>query len=128
MRVVPSLFGRRARAAARPSCPRCGRIVGLFGPIWIEHRDGSVEPGSWQFTGEERRATAVRAYHAGCFVPDFVPDWLRAPEPAAEPPRADRRGHRSFRLSTTRWTALQRASAAALSLACATVTSLDLAS
>ena len=61
--------GRRAQPAGEP--------IGMFGPVWLEHADGTIEPASWHTLSEERRHSTSRAFHAGCFVPDYVPAWMR---------------------------------------------------
>ena len=99
----------------------------MFGPVWLEHADGTIEPASWHTLSEERRHSTSRAFHAGCFVPDYVPAWMRPLDAcaSAQLPRADT--HRSFRLSTTSRTAAGRIAAGTLSLACAAVAALDAA-
>lgn len=99
----------------------------MFGPVWVEHGDGSIEPASWHTLSDERRHSASRAFHAGCFVPDYPPAWMHPLETCAAAPLPRRVGHRSFHLTNTRWSAASRLAAGMLSLACATVTSLDAA-
>jgi hypothetical protein len=48
----------------------------MFGPIWAEHRDGELRPGSWSQLDEDERRTVCRVVHAGCLVPSHLPHWL----------------------------------------------------
>ena len=96
----------------------------MFGPVWVEHYDGTIEPASWHTLSEERRHSASRAFHAGCFVPDYVPAWMR-PLDTYVPVPLPSAAHRSFRLSTTSLTGASRVATGMLSLACAAVTALD---
>ena len=100
----------------------------MFGPVWVEHEDGTIEPASWHSLSEERRHSTSRAFHAGCVVPDYVPDWMRPLDTCAPAPLPSVEAHRSFHLTTTSWTAASRVAAGTLSLACAAVTALDAAS
>jgi len=122
---IASLFARRERETGRPSCVACERTVGMFGPIWVEHRDGSIEPASWHALSSEGRRTVSRAFHAGCFVPDFVPEWMRSSDQFEAQPAPSVARHRSFRMTAPRLTGTGRAAAATLSLACSAVTALD---
>ena len=97
----------------------------MFGPVWVEHDDGTIEPASWHTLSEGRRHSASRAFHAGCFVPDYVPAWMRPVDTCAPAPLPSAAAHRSFHLSTPSWTAASRAATGMLLLACAAVTALD---
>ncbi len=99
----------------------------MFGPVWVEHADGTIEPASWHALSEDGRRTTSRAFHAGCFVPDYVPAWMRPVEACSEPAVLTLAAHRSFRLTATRWTTANRGTAAVLTLASAAVTALDAA-
>ena len=99
----------------------------MFGPVWVERVDGTVEPAAWHNMSEEARHGVARAFHAGCFVPDRVPEWMRPSGDCVELPRTTVAAHRSFRLSGTRWSTPTRVAAATLSLACAAVAALDAA-
>ncbi len=99
----------------------------MFGPVWVEHGDGTIEPASWDILSEERRHSASRAFHAGCFVPDYLPAWMRPLDTCAPAPLPGGAAHRTFRLTTTRRSAASTAAAGMLSLACAAVTALDAA-
>jgi hypothetical protein len=125
--TITSLFARRGREATRPSCEACGRTIGMFGPVWVEHGDGTIEPASWHILGEERRHSASRVFHAGCFVPDHLPAWMHPLDTWAPAPLPSGAAHRSFRLTTTRMTAASRVGAGMLSLACAAIAALDAA-
>ena len=100
----------------------------MFGPVWAEHEDGTIEPASWHTLSEERRHSTSRAFHAGCFVPDYVPAWMRPLDTCAPAAAPSGEGHRSFHLTTMSWSAASRMAAGMLSLACAAVTALDAAS
>ncbi len=99
----------------------------MFGPVWVEHEDGTIEPTSWHTLSEEGRHSTSRAFHAGCFVPDYVPAWMRPLDAWPPAPLRSVAAHRSFHLTTTHWTTASRVAAGTLSLACATVTALDAA-
>jgi hypothetical protein len=99
----------------------------MFGPVWLEHADGTIEPASWHTLSEERRHSTSRAFHAGCFVPDFVPAWMRPLDACAPAPLPSAEAHRSFRLTATSRNAASKVAAGTLSLACAAVTALDTA-
>jgi len=99
----------------------------MFGPVWLEHADGTIEPASWHILSEERRHSTSRAFHAGCFVPDYVPAWMRPLDGCAPAPLPSRGAHRSFRLTTASRSAASKVAAGTLSLACAAVAALDAA-
>jgi hypothetical protein len=99
----------------------------MFGPVWLEHADGTIEPASWHTLSEERRHSTSRAFHAGCFVPDYVPAWMRPLDACAPAPLQSGDAHRSFRLTTASRTATGTVVAGTLSLACAAVATLDAA-
>ena len=99
----------------------------MFGPVWVEHGDGSIEPASWHTLSEQRRHSASRAFHAGCLVPDYPPDWMRPLDESVPAPLPSGGAHRSFRVTTTRVTLASRVAAGMLSLACAAIAALDAA-
>jgi hypothetical protein len=102
----------------------------MFGPVWVEHVDGTLEASAWYALADHARHTLSRAYHAGCLVPDFVPAWMRPHDEAGESASSQLVAcvHRHFRMSATRATAATRLATATLALACAAVTALDAAS
>ena len=99
----------------------------MFGPAWIEHSDGIIEPATWHTLSEQSRPSISRAFHAGCVIPDYLPAWMDPTGTAAERQTPCGSSHRSFRLTATPWNAASRMAAATLSLGCAAIAALDAA-
>ena len=54
-------------------CARCGDVIGVYEPAWLEYPDGRIVRSSRLNLDHDERHSASRIYHLGCLVPDHPP-------------------------------------------------------
>jgi len=62
--------GRRQGGRPHGVCDRCGDVIGVYEPVWIEHDDGRITEGSLLGLDSDSRRKVRRTFHRDCVVPD----------------------------------------------------------